>query len=432
MRASVHRLQLILFVLLAGCSATAIMRSPVPRDGIGTTGRSQNMRHVGVGPNFSYTCSLNTPNPPITSPLPTKTVVEYQNIITPGSPQPNMVFSPNMWVYYPNTSSPQVPTIFFIAGGGLHQDAFQDGLTKAAANTLASDLHAIVVFPSYTFEKLPAPTPSPGSPSEVERASADLGCELHWFQQNFKNRIPTAAQKVLIAGYSAGGQLAGMLGTQPTTYIQNYGGGDPSWVAGVAAMSGRYDWTVVPCCDLVTESDWLNMHHGTSPLGAAANTSYKWFITYEQCDADTQLGDSMRLARALNSSGNDVTFFEGTPKPGEFSIHGDGDQALGGRTPTPPSSGAPGPDYPSFKNEFYSFYYYVAKNTNPSPSPNPLEKLPNVGPVAAGVRDVAVGGDGSIWGVGQGSGDQPVVKYAAGGCVATAPTPRPSRTDNFV
>lgn len=382
---------LILMAGVASCNAATSSVTPIAGEATrsGTTTDAVHTRHVKrtTGPS----CNLIAPNP-IHSPFPIYTTIPYQQkpSVPPG-------FTPG-WMahlHFPPGGKATNATIVFFQGGGLTALEPPDVPGQemyTVANNLAQSLNALVVVPEYTID----PPAYAANPPEVVWASRDVGCAIAWVNQYAMTYFGGASKPLLVAGYSAGGQLAAMMGTQASTYIPT-----PNNLGGVAPLSGRYDFDVVPYGG-VSAQGWVNLHGtGNSPIDYVSKTSYSWMLTYEQCDADTQYGNWARFSPRLQAQSNTVVNFEDNPYPPSCPAHGGGLAYL-------QTTGN------AYYNEFAAFDKYVGGNGPLPPSTTGVEQIPPTTPNKSniGFNDMAFGGDGSLWIIEGGTGDQPVAKYA--------------------
>jgi acetyl esterase/lipase len=339
------------------------------------------------------------------------------------SPGANLTF-----VYVPaqRPASPPPVVIFFHGGGYI--DYADEGQLARVLPQFANAAHVVVVQPSYSLD----PTFVTQNPPVVVTAARDAGCAVAWAERNIaawggdKNRI-------VLAGDSAGASLAANVGLR-TGYVTGAGGSanDPP-ITGVFGLSGRYDFralqasyasatvkgkTGLPPYKLeLTWPQWFAIHgSGNDPVSAVAPSPYRWRVAYEECDEDGAYRDALEFARLMGASGNALGLFEDRDKylsagsqPAPY-WHTPAHDAVEPHiapysAPSPP--GQPGP-YHLYAQ--LAAFAYGAQFPSPSPSWEPVSTkaiLPGwvagsptsqhwtVGTV--GVRDVAVGGDGSVW-----------------------------------
>jgi hypothetical protein len=308
----------------------------------------------------------------MTSPYPTSTTVPYQEVpsvpagFTPGS---------KIHLHFP-TGKATNSTIVLLQGGGLTGLEPPDAPGQEmydVANNLAQSLNALVVVPQYTVD----PGAAAATPPEVVFASRDVGCAIAWVNLYAPSDLGASSKPLLVTGDSAGGQLASMMGTQTNTYVPA-----PANIGGVASMSGRYDFDVVPYDPGgVSAQGWVNMHGtGNSPIHHVQRDAYAWMLMYEQCDADQQYGNWARFSAKLAAAGNTVVNFEDVATP--CPTHGTGlaDLSATGN---------------AFYKKFAAFEKYVSNVGSLPASPSNVENIPptTASKNAIGFNDIAFGGD---------------------------------------
>jgi len=373
----------------------------------GTQLRDQSGKAVAQ---LTSACSLSAPNPP--APIPALT------LLPAGSSGASVTVNGHavdLDIY--TSGDPNTPTkniLLFVYGGGfmnLFLNAGEARQLQGVGQAFFADsttTNMLTIVPHYEYytpqPDIFSPPPSGSTPAAYE-AALDIGCTIAWIRQYSHSYGGSTTPHITLAGYSSGAGVVASVMLAANEFIPSPQG-TLSDITGVLTMSGNYDYKKAEDGG-VPYFEWYHIRGQptstpeTSPLqqgspNPASTIGVPWIVEYEQCDADEHYSDSQRLADALNNGWNTYPTYtyentqhysyDGYPSPDATavgsSIHGDGQYALAA-----PSS------------PLHALLLSMIEGTPPTPEAVPTwEQVPLVaGGAVAGLQDVAVGPDGTIW-----------------------------------
>lgn len=194
-------------------------------------------------------------------------------------------------IYEPAASSASpAPVVVFFYGGGW-RDGSKD-MYEFVGSSLARE-GIVVVVPDYRL------WPEVRYPVFVEDAAAAVA----WVQREIE-RFGGDREQIFVAGHSAGAYMAALVALDERYLIG--AGGDPDGLAGLAALSGPYDFLPLDEGSYLQDVFPVPLRDGSQPLEYASSRALPMLLVHGMDDERVLPLNSVRISEKARTAGSAV------------------------------------------------------------------------------------------------------------------------------